>query len=306
MSKRGLPTGLQMRHDSHYVEELAKHRPQQIGRLIPIDKIDPNPDQPRTEIGDLTELTASISEKGVLEPLLVKPSRVTGRWMIIAGERRWRAATAAGLTEVPCIEMEIDDRAVAEIALIENMQRKDLTIWEEADGLKSLCEKFGYSHEDVARKVGKSRTTVTEVVSIASIPDDVRELCRNAGISAKSVLLQLVRQPDDESMRRLAAQITSQNLTRDDVRQVRRQEAGPRIVSESKPFTFRYVGPQKEFNLEIKFRKANVSEREVVEALTLAAESLVLEQPATDAGSSPTERGDAGSSAELTVALDEN
>jgi ParB family transcriptional regulator, chromosome partitioning protein len=289
VSKRGLPTGLQMRHDSHYVEELAKHRPQQIGRLIPIDKIDPNPEQPRTEIGDLTELTASISEKGVLEPLLVKPSRLTGRWMIIAGERRWRAATAAGLAEVPCIEMEIDERAVAEIALIENMQRKDLTIWEEADGLKSLCEKFGYSHEEVARKVGKSRTTVTEVVSIASIPDDVRELCRSAGISAKSVLLQLVRQPDDESMRRLAAQITSQNLTRDDVREVRRQEAGPRVVPESKPFTFRYAGPQKEFNLEIKFRKSNVSEREVVEALTLAAESLVRDQAPSDAGSSPAE-----------------
>jgi len=128
-----------MRHDSHYVEELAKHRPQQIGRMIAIDKIDPNPEQPRTEIGDLTELTSSISEKGVLEPLLVKPSRLTGRWMIIAGERRWRAATAAGLTEVPCIEMEIDEKTVAEIALIENMQRKDLTIWEEADGLLSLC-----------------------------------------------------------------------------------------------------------------------------------------------------------------------
>lgn len=277
MSKRGLPTGLQMRHDSHYVEELAKHRPQQIGRLIPIDKIDPNPEQPRTEIGDLTELTASISEKGVLEPLLVKPSRVTGRWMIIAGERRWRAATAAGLTEVPCIEMEIDDRAVAEIALIENMQRKDLTIWEEADGLQSLCERFGYTHEDVARKVGKSRTTVTEVVSIASIPEDVRVLCKNAGISAKSVLLQLVRQPDDESMRRLAAQITSQGLTREDAREVRRQEAGPRVVPESKPFTFRYVAPQKEFTLEIKFRKSNVSEREVVDALRLAGEGLVDE-----------------------------
>jgi len=278
-----------MRHDSHYVEELAKHRPQQIGRLIAIDKIDPNPEQPRTEIGDLTELTASISEKGVLEPLLVKPSRLTGRWMIIAGERRWRAATAAGLTEVPCIEMEIDERAVAEIALIENMQRKDLTIWEEADGLKSLCERFGYSHEEVARKVGKSRTTVTEVVSIASIPDDVREVCKNAGISAKSVLLQLVRQPDDESMRRLATQITSQGLTREGVREVRRQEAGPRIVSESKPFTFRYVPPQKDFTLEIKFRKSNVSEREVVEALTLAAESLVLEQPRKDTDTSPAE-----------------
>ena len=274
MSKRGLPTGLQMRHDSHYVEELAKHRPTQIGRLIAIDKIDPNPEQPRTDIGDLTELTASISEKGVLEPLLVKPSRLTGRWMIIAGERRWRAATAAGLSEVPCIEMEVDDRTVAEIALIENMQRKDLTIWEEADGLMSLCERFGYTHEEVARKVGKSRTTVTEVVSIASIPQDVRDLCREAGIAAKSVLLQLVRQPDDESMRRLAVQITSQGLTRDDAREVRRQEAGPRIVPEGKPYTFRYAPPQKEFTLEIKFRRANVSEREVAEALKLAALSV--------------------------------
>jgi ParB family chromosome partitioning protein len=158
------------------------------------------------------------------------------------------------------------------------MQRKDLTIWEEADGLLSLSERFGYTHEDVARKVGKSRTTVTEVMSIASIPADVREQCRNAGISAKSVLLQLVRQPDDESMRRLATQITSQGLSREDVREVRRQEAGPRILPESKPFTFKYVGPQKEFSLEIKFRKANVSEREVVEALTLAAESLIKER----------------------------
>ena len=278
MSKRGLPTGLQMRHDSHYVEELAKHRPQQIGRLIAIDKIDPNPEQPRTDIGDLTELTASISEKGVLEPLLVKPLRLTGRWMIIAGERRWRAATAAGLHEVPCIEMEVDDHTVAEIALIENMQRKDLTIWEEADGLLSLCERFGYTHEEVARKVGKSRTTVTEVVSIASIPEDVRALCRGAGISAKSVLLQLVRQPDDESMRRLAVQITSQGLTRDDAREVRRQEAGPRIVPEAKPYTFRYASPQKEFSLEIKFRKSNVSEREVAEALRLAAENALPAQ----------------------------
>lgn len=276
-----------MRHDSHYVEELAKHRPTQIGRLIEIDKIDPNPEQPRTEIGDLTELTASISEKGVLEPLLVKPSRLTGRWMIIAGERRWRAATAAGLSEVPCIEMEVDERTVAEIALIENMQRKDLTIWEEADGLQSLCERFGYTHDEVSRKVGKSRTTVTEIVSIATIPQDVRDLCREAGIAAKSVLLQLVRQPDDESMRRLATQITSQGLTRDDVREVRRQEAGPRIVPEGKPYIFRYAPAQKDFSLEIKFRRPSVSGREVAEALRLAAKS-VAEELEADSASDPT------------------
>ena len=267
-----------MRHDSHYVEELSKHRPTQIGRMIALDKLDPNPDQPRTEIGDLTELTASIREKGVLEPLLVKPSRLTGRWMIIAGERRWRASREAGLREVPCIEMEVDDRGVAEIALIENMQRKDLTIWEEADGLFALCERFGYTHEEVARKVGKSRSTVTEAVSIASIPEDVRDLCRRSGITAKSVLLQILRQPDDEAMRRLASQIASQGLTRDDAREVRRQEMGPRIAPEAKPYTFRYASPEKEFSLELKFRRTNVSAAEVADALRKAAHSLGKDQ----------------------------
>src|SRR5213592_2372178 len=171
-----------MRHDAHYVEELTQPSTTNVGRLLPIDKLDPNPDQPRTEIGDLTELTASINEKGVLEPLLVKPMS-GGRWMIIAGERRWRAATAAGLDEVPCVEMDVDESAVAEIALIENMQRKDLTPWEEADGLRALCERFGYTHEDVARKVGKSRSTVTEALSIASIPDPIRKICRKADIT---------------------------------------------------------------------------------------------------------------------------
>src|SRR6187399_2297764 len=126
-----------MRHDAHYVEELSQHRPTQVGRMIPVDKLDPNPEQPRVEFGDLTELTASIQEKGVLEPLLVKP-RGPGAWMIIAGERRWRAANLAGLTEVPCIEMDLDEQSIAEIALIENLQRKDLTIWEEADALAAL------------------------------------------------------------------------------------------------------------------------------------------------------------------------
>src|ERR1041385_4251679 len=155
-----------MRHDAHYVEELAQHRPQQVGRMIPVDKLDPNPEQPRTEFGDLSELTASIAEKGVLEPLLVLP-KGDGTYMIIAGERRWRASQLAGLTEVPCIEVQTDEKGVAEIALIENLQRKDLSIWEEADGLKALGEKFGYTQEQIAQKISKSRTTVTELMTIA-------------------------------------------------------------------------------------------------------------------------------------------
>jgi ParB family chromosome partitioning protein len=271
-----------MRHDSHYVEELSQHQPAAVGRMVALDKLDPNPEQPRVDFGDLTELTASIAEKGVLEPLLVKPSRSTGRWMIIAGERRYRAARAAGLTEVPCVEMDIDAGSVAEIALIENMQRKDLTVWEEADGLLALCERFGYTHEEVARKVGKSRSTVTEALSIAAIPADVRDMCREADVSAKSMLLQIVRQPDEEGMRRLAKQITSRGLTRDDAREVRRQEMGPRVASEARPYTFKYVSPKKDFSLEVRFKRSNVDTVDIAQALRSVAKSIDSGDPTTE------------------------
>jgi ParB family chromosome partitioning protein len=279
VSKRGLPSGLRMRHDSHYVEELAQHRPTPVGRLIALDKLDPNPEQPRVEIGDLADLTASIKEKGVLEPLLVKPSRLSGRWMIIAGERRWRAAREAGLREAPCIEMDVDDRAVAEIALIENMQRKDLTPWEEADGLLALTQRFGYTHEDVARKVGKSRTTVTEALSIAAIPEGVRDLCRRADIASKSLLLEIVREPDEGAMRRLAEQVAIRGLTRDDARRERR--AGRSVKGQgatAKPYTFRYVAPGKEYKLELRFRRTSVERADLAAALRLAADKIELGQ----------------------------
>src|SRR5947209_5557871 len=261
-----------MRHDAHYVEELSQHRPTPIGRMIALERLDPNPDQPRVEIGDLEDLTSSIREKGVLEPLLVKPSSLGGRWMIIAGERRWRAAREAGIREVPCIEMDIDDRAVAEIALIENIQRKDLTPWEEADGLRALCERFGYTHEEAARKVGKSRSTVTEALSIAAIPDSIREICRACEITSKSLLLQIVRQPDDESMRSMAEQIAAEGLTRDGARRARKAYIDPTGASE--PYVFRYEAPGREFKVEVKFKKANISPEELFEALNAAAQNI--------------------------------
>lgn len=266
-----------MRHDAHYVEELAGQRPTPIGRLIALEHLDPNPEQPRVEIGDLTELTSSIRDKGVLEPLLVKPvTGVSGRWMIIAGERRWRAARAAGLREVPCIEMDVDDRAVAEIALIENMQRKDLTPWEEADGLAALCERFGYTHEEVARKVGKSRSSVTESLSIATLPEAVRDQCRRADIGVKSLLLQIVRQPDESAMERMVKEIASRGLTRDEARAVRRahQHGDAKPSKSHQPYTFRYESPGREVKIEIRFRKSNVEREEVIAALKSALEEM--------------------------------
>jgi ParB family chromosome partitioning protein len=278
--KRGLPTEIKMRHDAHYVEEFVKTN-RTIGRILPINQIEPNPDQPRVEIGDLTELTNSIKQKGVLEPLLVKPVRETGSWMIIAGERRWRAATLAGLSEVPCIELDIDEKSVAEIALIENLQRKDLTVWEEADGLAALAETFGYTHDEIAKKISKSRTTVTESMAIAGIPEAIREKCRVANISAKSTLLEIARQFDDAAMLDFVENITSKSLSREEIRNTARPQ---NKISENKETkysknapenVFRYVSNDQNFNLEIKFQdKSEFGKKDVLQALKEAFDKV--------------------------------
>lgn len=260
--KRGLPTTLKMRHDRHYVEELSNRSGAPVGRMIAIDRLEPNPNQPRIEIGDLSDLIASIRERGVLEPLLVRPSEVGGRFMIISGERRYRAAREAGLGELPCIEMEVDDRAVAEIALIENLQRKDLTPFEEADGLLVLVERFGYTHEEISRKIGKSRSSVTEALTIASLPHDVRELCRRADITSKSLLLQIVRQADKDTMIDFVRRINERGMTRDEARKARPNKQG-----RSQPFVFRHQAPGREYSFELKFRRSSVERDELIQVL---------------------------------------
>lgn len=263
MSKKGLPENFKLRHDSHYVELLtSRGAGAPVGRMIPIDKLAPNPLQPRVEIGDLSELVLSIREKGVLEPILVRPSDVGGRFMIISGERRYRASLEVGLAELPCIEMDVDDREVAEISLIENLQRKDLTAFEEADGLVALTKRFGYKHEEIARKLGKARTSVTETISIANIPPDVRDLCRRADIASKSMLLQVARQPTDEEMREFVYKIGAAGLTRDQARQMR--QGKPQTV---RNFTYQYDDPNNKWSLTIKFRKPETTNQELADAL---------------------------------------
>lgn len=282
MVKRGLPDNIGMRHDAHYVEELVRSN-RSVGRIIPIGQIQPNPAQPRVEIGDLTELSESIKEKGVLEPLLVKPNRQTGTWMIIAGERRWRAATKAGLKEVPCIELDIDDKAIAEIALIENLQRKDLTVWEEADGLKALGDRFGYKHEEIAKKISKSRSTVTELLTIAGLPDSIREKCLAAKVNAKSTLLEVARQFDERAMHKFLDTIQSKNLSRKEIRQTARQHLKENTV-EKKSVEYKnekgtkknlFVFNSDDFNLEIKFNIDDEYQKgDVVQALKQTLNSL--------------------------------
>src|SRR5437879_7364625 len=159
-----------MRHDAHYVESLTSYSGAAVGRMIPVDQIRRKPDEPRKGLGELRELTDSIREKGVLEPLLVRYVPREDAYHIISGERRYHAARAAGLREVPAIEKMADDAETLEIALIENMQRKDLTPFEEADGLHRLATQFEYTHEDVAKKIGRARSSATETLSLRNLP----------------------------------------------------------------------------------------------------------------------------------------
>src|SRR5688572_25867031 len=167
-----------MRHDEHYVEALAASAGAAVGKMVPIELLDPNPNQPRQVMGDLSELMASITEKGVIEPLIVRERG--NRYQIIAGERRYHASVQVGLRELPVILREADDVEVMELALIENLQRKDLTAFEEAEALQQLAQKCRYTHEDMARKLGKSRTAITESLSLNNMPEEVRNLCRLA------------------------------------------------------------------------------------------------------------------------------
>ena len=280
MSKKGLPTTVKMRHDLHYVEELARSN-RSVGKILPIEKIEPNPEQPRTEIGDLTDLMNSIKQNGVLEPLLVKPNREAGTWMIIAGERRWRASNLAGLTEVPCIELDLDEKSIAEIALIENLQRKDLTIWEEADGLAALKEKFGYTQEEIARKISKSRTTVTESLTIAGLPESIRLKARQSNISAKSTLLEIARQFDEKAMHDFLAKISENGSNREKARQTAKTIKSEQTKSSIKSAAnnsgnkiFLFTGESKDFTLEIRFNNIEVfQKRDVLKALKEAFEN---------------------------------
>ena len=285
MSKRmGLPVTLKMRHDAHYVEQLTSFSGAAIGRMIPVDKIRPNPDQPRKVLGDLRELTDSIKEKGVLEPLLVRFMPRDDCYHIISGERRYHASRGAGLREVPCIEKIADDAETLELALIENLQRKDLTPFEEADGLQRLAEQFDYTHDDIAKKIAKARSSVTETMSLRVIPELVRAQCLESGIISKSLLLQVSRQPNERKMLEFVHRIAQGGLTRDEARRERQEEknTGPR----PQPYIFNYHPENEAFRLRIQFRKSNVSRDELIDTLRGLLEALEQDQRSSPEGDS--------------------
>jgi ParB family chromosome partitioning protein len=260
-----------MRHNAHYVEEIISRSGAAIGRMIPTEQLQPNADQPRKDVGDLQGLTDSVREKGVLEPLLVRFLPESGRYMIISGERRYHAARAAGLAELPCIEKDADDAESLELALIENLQRKDLTPFEEADGVQALADRFGLTHEEISKRISKSRSTVTEVLSLRTIPDPIKALCIENGVLSKSQLLQVARQPDETRMKNLVRRFALGMVNREQARAERRPSKKPRQA------VFRFASPSKEYKLVLKFRKASVEREDIIAVLRHILQALESE-----------------------------
>lgn len=179
VKKRGLGKGL----DAIFAENDTEDRNAAVS--LKISEIEPNRAQPRKDFNEeaLAELADSISQHGVLQPLLVRPI-VGGGYQIVAGERRWRAARMAGISEVPAVIREMSDSEVMELALIENLQREDLNPLEEAQGYQSLMDTYGLTQEEVSKTVGKSRPTVANALRLLNLPKGILDMVHSGSLSA--------------------------------------------------------------------------------------------------------------------------
>ncbi|MBR5188306.1 MAG: ParB/RepB/Spo0J family partition protein [Clostridia bacterium] len=179
---------------------------------VRISEVEPNRDQPRKAFdpSELEALAESINLYGMIQPITVRS--VDGMYQIVTGERRWRAARMAGLSEVPVIVITADDKKAAELALVENIQRSDLNPIEEAMGFAALIEEYGLTQEETAKRIGKSRSAVTNALRLLNLPESIRKMIENGEISSghAKVLLGLSR---PENMEKIALQIVSRDLS---------------------------------------------------------------------------------------------
>jgi ParB family chromosome partitioning protein len=262
--RSGLPETVGMRHDGHFVDLISSRSLGPRIRMIGLEQIDPNPHQARSELGNIQELMDSIRLKGVLEPILVRSKG--NRFEIIAGERRYIASKNIGLKEIPCIEMEVEENEAMEIALIENLQRKDLDIFEEADGLQSLINLYGYNHQQVSDKIGKARSTITEILSIAKVPSAVRDIIKTSGVFSRSTIIEIAKQKTEDDMLKLAKEITDRHLTREDTRDLAKYLKGK--TKKIKYYVYNFLPEDTDkYRLRLEFKKQTVSKQEIIEVL---------------------------------------
>ena len=186
-------------------DDAARARPAE--QRLPVEQLHANPEQPRRAFSEdaLTELASSIREKGVIQPLIVRPSPSGDGYQIVAGERRWRAAQRAQVHEVPVIVRDFDDTEVLEVAIIENIQRADLNPIEEAQGYRQLMDRFGHTQEQLATAMGKSRSHIANLMRLLGLPEDVLQMLRDGRLSAGHARALITTDNPSELARRAVA-----------------------------------------------------------------------------------------------------
>ena len=226
---------------------------------LPLREIEPDPEQPRKRFDDdaLNQLADSITENGLLQPIAVRPKKLGTGYIIIAGERRWRAARLAGLDEVPVIIKDVSDEQAAALALIENLQREDLNPIEVAEGCHQLIEKYGLTQETAAKKLGKSRSSVTNSLRLLALPQEVRHKVSEGILSAghAKVLLGL---PTQELMQQAAEEIEANGLNVRQTEALCKKLAKPAKLPKPKPDPFNR--PKRAVEIEAALKEVTGSE----------------------------------------------
>ena len=226
---------------------------------LPLREIEPDPDQPRKRFDEaaLAELAASIQENGLLQPIAVRPKPLGAGYLIIAGERRWRAARLAGLDEVPALVKDVTDEQAAALALIENLQREDLDPIEVAEGCRQLIEKYGLTQETAAKRLGKSRSAVTNSLRLLNLPDDVRAKVSDGSLSAGHAKA-LLGLPDDARIRQAAGEIAARGLNVRQAEALCKKLAKPPKAPRPKPDAF--TRPKRAVEIEAALKEVTGSE----------------------------------------------
>lgn len=237
--RRGLGRGLSalMADVSVEVDAQSPDRPRRPDLLVPVERLVPNPNQPRRDFQPeaLQELAASIRHRGVIQPLIVR-AMPDGRYEIVAGERRWRAAQLAQLHELPVIIREFTDSEVIEVAIIENIQRADLNAIEEALAFRQLMDRFGHSQEKLAEALSKSRSHIANLLRLLNLPEDVQAFVREGKLTAGHARALITAPNASELARQVIARNLSvrevEALTRDPAKKGTGKASGPRSKSE--------------------------------------------------------------------------
>lgn len=260
------------------IEEFAKGTPppssfdafkKEANRLseISISQISPDPDQPRKNLGDLSDLKASIQKVGILQPLLVTIIS-EDRYRLVAGERRYTAAKELGLTKIPAIVRTLEEQQLLEIQIIENVQRKDLSPVEEAQSYKRLMDEFGLTQEQVGERVGKSKSTINEVLRLLTLSDELLEEVRTSEHS-KSLLLEIAKQPSGVQ-EALWQQAKRGELTVKKVRATKQPREVKQLGVAKQEGHFRYPIEFDGLKIIMNFPEWKVTQEEIIDALEKA------------------------------------